>query len=93
MWKKGEDGAVHDDSIHIVRSANSGYIAFPESALLRRQNTQSGSQWDGLRHFGLLEHRIFYNKCGISLLVIAPVGSLRRRVIALLPISFRREPL
>ncbi|KAI0728868.1 hypothetical protein C8Q72DRAFT_916485 [Fomitopsis betulina] len=23
-------------------------------------NTQSGSQWDGLRHFGLLEHHIFY---------------------------------
>ena len=28
------------------------------------QNTQSGSQWDGLRHFGFLEHRIFYNKYG-----------------------------
>ncbi|KAH9842434.1 uncharacterized protein C8Q71DRAFT_202860 [Rhodofomes roseus] len=41
MWKKGEDIAVHDDSIEI--------------------NTQSGSQWDGLRHFGLLEHQIFYN--------------------------------
>ncbi|CCM04546.1 uncharacterized protein FIBRA_06727 [Fibroporia radiculosa] len=24
-------------------------------------NTQSGSQWDGLRHYGLLEHGIFYN--------------------------------
>ncbi|KAF9814354.1 hypothetical protein IEO21_05149 [Rhodonia placenta] len=23
-------------------------------------NTQSGSQWDGLRHFGLLEHGVFY---------------------------------
>jgi len=24
-------------------------------------NTQSGSQWDGLRHFGLQDHGIFYN--------------------------------
>ncbi|KAJ6630357.1 hypothetical protein B0H10DRAFT_1984324 [Mycena sp. CBHHK59/15] len=25
-------------------------------------NTQSGTQWDGLRHFPLLEHGVFYNK-------------------------------
>ena len=25
-----------------------------------RQNTQSGTQWDGLRHFGVLEHNVFY---------------------------------
>ncbi|KAF5387168.1 hypothetical protein D9615_002095 [Tricholomella constricta] len=24
-------------------------------------NTQSGTQWDGLRHFGILEHGVFYN--------------------------------
>uniref|UniRef100_A0A0W0GDE6 Cyclase family protein n=1 Tax=Moniliophthora roreri TaxID=221103 RepID=A0A0W0GDE6_MONRR len=24
-------------------------------------NTQSGSQWDGLRHFGLMDHGVFYN--------------------------------
>ncbi|GBE82866.1 hypothetical protein SCP_0412530 [Sparassis crispa] len=24
-------------------------------------NTQSGTQWDGLRHFGVLEHKVFYN--------------------------------
>ncbi|KII89473.1 hypothetical protein PLICRDRAFT_609462 [Plicaturopsis crispa FD-325 SS-3] len=24
-------------------------------------NTQSGTQWDGLKHFGILEHGIFYN--------------------------------
>ncbi|KIK51743.1 hypothetical protein GYMLUDRAFT_208428 [Collybiopsis luxurians FD-317 M1] len=24
-------------------------------------NTQSGTQWDGLRHFGLLDHGVFYN--------------------------------
>jgi len=24
-------------------------------------NTQSGSQWDGMRHFGVLEHGVFYN--------------------------------
>ncbi|KAF4615522.1 hypothetical protein D9613_003500 [Agrocybe pediades] len=25
-------------------------------------NTQSGSQWDGMRHYGLIEHGVFYNK-------------------------------
>ncbi|KAF9559510.1 hypothetical protein CPC08DRAFT_708803 [Agrocybe pediades] len=24
-------------------------------------NTQSGSQWDGMRHYGLIEHGVFYN--------------------------------
>lgn len=24
-------------------------------------NSQSGSQWDGLRHFGIIEHGVFYN--------------------------------
>ncbi|KAG2049483.1 hypothetical protein BDR06DRAFT_1012137 [Suillus hirtellus] len=24
-------------------------------------NTQSGSQWDGLKHYGLTEHNVFYN--------------------------------
>ncbi|KAF9481289.1 hypothetical protein BDN70DRAFT_547674 [Pholiota conissans] len=24
-------------------------------------NSQSGSQWDGLRHYGLIEHGVFYN--------------------------------
>ncbi|KAF9460905.1 putative cyclase-domain-containing protein [Collybia nuda] len=24
-------------------------------------NTQSGTQWDGLRHFGIVEHGVFYN--------------------------------
>lgn len=24
-------------------------------------NTQSGTQWDGLRHYGVLEHKVFYN--------------------------------
>ena len=26
------------------------------------QNPQSGSQWDGLKHFGILDHGIYYNK-------------------------------
>jgi hypothetical protein len=26
-------------------------------------NTQSGTQWDGLRHVAVLEHGMFYNKC------------------------------
>ncbi|KAG9318011.1 hypothetical protein JVU11DRAFT_74 [Chiua virens] len=26
-------------------------------------NTQSGSQWDGLKHYGLTNYNVFYNKC------------------------------
>jgi len=26
------------------------------------QNTQSGSQWDGMKHLGILEHGVYYNK-------------------------------
>lgn len=26
-----------------------------------RINSQSGSQWDGMRHFGIIEHGVFYN--------------------------------
>lgn len=29
--------------------------------MARGQNTQSGSQWDGLRHFGILDHGVYYN--------------------------------
>jgi len=28
------------------------------------QNTQSGSQWDGLGHFGISKYKVFYNKSG-----------------------------
>ena len=31
--------------------------------IIYHQNTQSGSQWDGLRHFGIFGgHNVFYNK-------------------------------
>ncbi|KAG5735472.1 hypothetical protein E4T56_gene12858 [Termitomyces sp. T112] len=34
-------------------------------------NTQSGSQWDGLRHYGVVDHGVYYNNTpGLSL----PVG-------------------
>ncbi|KAL0065923.1 hypothetical protein AAF712_007049 [Marasmius tenuissimus] len=33
------------------------------------QNTQSGSQWDGLRHFGLMEHGVFYNNIHMDTMV------------------------
>ncbi len=33
---------------------------------MSQQNSQSGTQWDGMRHFGLIEHDIFYNKCVVS---------------------------
>ncbi|KAL4075219.1 hypothetical protein V8B97DRAFT_1867338 [Scleroderma yunnanense] len=29
-------------------------------------NTQSGSQWDGLKHYGLEEYNVFYNKQSLS---------------------------
>ncbi|KAL0568666.1 hypothetical protein V5O48_013318 [Marasmius crinis-equi] len=32
-------------------------------------NTQSGSQWDGLRHFGLMEHGVFYNNIHMDTMV------------------------
>ncbi|KAJ7490914.1 putative cyclase-domain-containing protein [Mycena latifolia] len=35
-------------------------------------NTQSGTQWDGMRHFPLIDHRVFYNKLIDSL----PTGLL-----------------
>ncbi|KAJ7500437.1 putative cyclase-domain-containing protein [Mycena galericulata] len=31
-------------------------------------NTQSGTQWDGLRHFPILEHEVFYNNTPASVL-------------------------
>jgi hypothetical protein len=36
-------------------------------------NTQSGSQWDGLRHFGVLDHGVFYNGVQASSI---PTGSI-----------------
>ncbi|CAK5263952.1 unnamed protein product [Mycena citricolor] len=34
-------------------------------------NTQSGTQWDGLRHFPILEHQVFYNNTPMDSL---PIG-------------------
>lgn len=36
-------------------------------------NTQSGTQWDGMRHFGVLEHKVYYQ--GVSASDV-PVGPL-----------------
>lgn len=36
-------------------------------------NPQSGSQWDGLKHFGILEHGVYYNNVKASSI---PVGSV-----------------
>lgn len=52
--------AVRDDELHIVRVLSLGYRECIDSCM--QQNTQSGTQWDGLRHFGILEHEVFYNK-------------------------------
>ena len=63
---------VNDDAISIVglviplASANPSRT--PHSLNLGRwplttlQNTQSGTQWDGLKHFGTYPHNVFYNK-------------------------------
>lgn len=40
-------------------------VRIPERGMPRddelHMNTQSGSQWDGMRHFGVVEHGVFYN--------------------------------
>lgn len=52
-------GATRDDELHIV----SHPMPRPIGILLTfRENTQSGSQWDGMRHFGVANHDVFYNK-------------------------------
>ena len=30
------------------------------SVYISSQNTQSGTQWDGLRHFGIFSQKVFY---------------------------------
>ena len=42
------------------------------------QNTQSGSQWDGLKHFGILEHGMYYNKYEDLPFVLCPGLTLAR---------------
>ncbi|KAK0493304.1 hypothetical protein EDD18DRAFT_1406232 [Armillaria luteobubalina] len=37
-------------------------------------NSQSGTQWDGMRHFGLIDYEIFYNNTHIDSI---PAGSIR----------------
>lgn len=61
MQKEGTQKMVRDDELHIVSTA-----AELSSCVLTCtwvwQNTQSGSQWDGLRHFACLTEGVFYNK-------------------------------
>ena len=55
------EGGVHDDFLHIVSCSRSGCPCAVDSlANPFRQNTQSGTQWDGMKHFGILEHQTFY---------------------------------
>jgi hypothetical protein len=53
--------ASNDDMLVLV----SYYLRFVCDPPHRPQkNTQSGSQWDGMRHFGIFGgHNVFYNKC------------------------------
>ena len=53
-------GMPRDDEIHIVSVSNQVHALLLMQ--ITRQNSQSGSQWDGLRHYGITEHGVFYNK-------------------------------
>ena len=48
-----------DDEINIV----SIYLRLSSSFTLKSalQNTQSGSQWDGMKHFGIFDGMVYYN--------------------------------
>lgn len=55
-----------DDELYIVRTSRFHYAytyLSPDVINNIFQNTQSGSQWDGLKHFGVHgAHNIFYQK-------------------------------
>ena len=61
-----DNQALRDDTLFLVRLRNVLVTTFTRTLtrilFLSTQNTQSGSQWDGLRHFGILEHGMYYNK-------------------------------
>ncbi|KAF7353897.1 Serine/threonine protein kinase PRP4 [Mycena venus] len=52
-------------------------LRMPESSGVRddeiHMNTQSGTQWDGMRHFPILDYGVFYNK--FSQFILAPLDS------------------
>jgi hypothetical protein len=47
--------------IWLVHSSVELVSALDLTTFYRLQNTQSGSQWDGLRHYGVIEHGVLYN--------------------------------
>jgi hypothetical protein len=53
---------VRDDVIHIVCVSLSPYLTPVLLTYRVSQNTQSGSQWDGLKHYGVRGYNVFYNK-------------------------------
>lgn len=53
-------GHSNDDSIAIV-SPQEFHLCILMT-VQRVQNTQSGSQWDGLKHYGVAHQNVFYNK-------------------------------
>ncbi|KAK1230077.1 hypothetical protein PQX77_006851 [Marasmius sp. AFHP31] len=57
------------------------------------QNTQSGSQWDGLRHFGLMEHGVFYNNIHMDTMVggVVPLADPKNIDSALARIGIQSE--
>ncbi|KAK7040324.1 hypothetical protein VNI00_009792 [Paramarasmius palmivorus] len=59
VWGKDDElGTVNLLTEEVVKKAASEEI---KTSYIAQLNTQSGSQWDGLRHFGLMEHGVFYN--------------------------------
>jgi hypothetical protein len=54
-----------DDEIYIVGlqlRLGLFFLSYWTFLLLEYQNTQSGSQWDGLKHIPLIRQEIYYNK-------------------------------
>lgn len=71
---------------HTLKPNPEGLTAFDD---LLDINTQSGSQWDGFRHFGHLSHQRFYNNLTKE---EALSGTLRKATALLsLALTFSQE--
>lgn len=58
---------VRDDELHIVRHNSTFFVEISDQrdepaccVTVYFQNTQSGTQWDGMKHFPLIEHEMLY---------------------------------
>ncbi|KAH8091704.1 hypothetical protein BXZ70DRAFT_952945 [Cristinia sonorae] len=55
----GRQAAVHESWLKPVGNVHDDSIQF---------NTQSGSQWDGMKHYGMAKQKLFYNKTPVDAL-------------------------